>query len=116
MPARLLAKGAGAAALARARALRGDSAEDIAFDPRLVAAAEDIAKTLGEMKGAAMKIGQALSFVDVSLIPEEYRTALAMLQSDAEPMPFTAVRAVVEDELGAPLSELFEWFSPKAIA
>jgi predicted unusual protein kinase regulating ubiquinone biosynthesis (AarF/ABC1/UbiB family) len=115
-PARLLAKGASAAALARARALRGDSAEDIAFDPRLVAAAEDMARSLGEMKGAAMKIGQALSFVDVSLIPEEYRTALSILQSDAPPMPFDQVEAVVEEELGAPIGELFDWFSPRAIA
>jgi predicted unusual protein kinase regulating ubiquinone biosynthesis (AarF/ABC1/UbiB family) len=115
-PARLLAKGAGAATLARARALRGDAVEDIASDPRLVAAAEDIARTLGEMKGAAMKIGQAISFVDIELIPEEYRTALSILQSDAPPMPFSQVRAVVEEELGGSLEELFDWFSPKAIA
>jgi hypothetical protein len=59
-PARLLARGASAAALAQARALRGDRVEDIASDPKLVSAAEDIARELGEMKGAAMKIGQAL--------------------------------------------------------
>ena len=81
-----------------------------------MAAAEDIARSLGEMKGAAMKIGQALSFVDVSLIPAEYRTALSILQSDAPPMPFEQVEAVVAEELGAPISELFDWFSPKAIA
>src|SRR4051794_41085552 len=98
-PARLLAKGATAAGIACVRALRGDSAEDIAADPKLVAAAEDIARTLGEMKGAAMKIGQALSFVDISLVPKEYRTALALLQADAPSMPFAAVRAVVEEEL-----------------
>ncbi len=115
-PTRLLARGASAAALARVRVLRGDSAEDIALDPRLVSAAEDIARSLGEMKGAAMKIGQALSFVDVSLIPQEYRTALAVLQSDAPPMAFEHVVAVVEDELGAPLQELFDWFSPEPIA
>jgi predicted unusual protein kinase regulating ubiquinone biosynthesis (AarF/ABC1/UbiB family) len=68
------------------------------------------------MKGAAMKIGQALSFVDVSLIPEQYRTALSILQSDASPMPFDQVEAVVEEELGAPIGELFNWFSPRAIA
>jgi predicted unusual protein kinase regulating ubiquinone biosynthesis (AarF/ABC1/UbiB family) len=115
-PARLLAKGASAATLARARALRGDSVEDITSDPRLVAAAEDIARTLGEMKGAAMKIGQAISFVDVELIPAEYRTALTILQSDAPAMPLDQVQQVVESELGAPIDELFDWFSPKAIA
>ena len=98
------------------RVLRGDSAEDIALDPHLVAAAEDIARSLGEMKGAAMKIGQALSFVDVSLIPKEYRTALAVLQSDAPSMPLEHVVGVIEAELGAPLDELFDWFSPNPIA
>jgi predicted unusual protein kinase regulating ubiquinone biosynthesis (AarF/ABC1/UbiB family) len=98
------------------RMLRGDTAEDIALDPRVVSAAEDIARSLGEMKGAAMKIGQALSFVDVSLIPAEYRRALGILQSDAPAMPFDAVEAVIEAELGAPIADLFDWFSPRAIA
>lgn len=115
-PARLLAKGATAAALAQARVLRGDSVEAIASDRRLVAAAEDIARELGEMKGAAMKIGQALSILDVGLIPEEYRTALSVLQSDAPPMPYEAVREVVSQELGAPPEELFDFFSPRPMA
>jgi predicted unusual protein kinase regulating ubiquinone biosynthesis (AarF/ABC1/UbiB family) len=115
-PTKLLAQGAGAAALARARALRGDNVEDIVADPRLVAVAEDIAKSLGEMKGAAMKIGQALSFIDVSVIPEEYRTALSMLQSEAPAMPFAKVEKVIERELGGSPSEVFDWFSPRPIA
>ena len=115
-PTRLVAQGASAAAFARARALRGDRAEEIALDPRLVAVAEDIARSLGEMKGAAMKIGQALSFVDVTLIPEEYRNALSILQSEAPSMPLDAVERVVADELGAPPNEIFTWFSPQPIA
>lgn len=115
-PARLLAKGATAAALAQARALRGDSVGDIANDPKLVAAAEDIARELGEMKGAAMKIGQALSFIDVALLPEEYRSALSILQSDAPSMPYEAVVEVVEHELGAHPEEIFDFFSPQPIA
>lgn len=115
-PARLLAKGATAAAIAQARALRGDKVEDIATDPKLVAAAEEIARELGEMKGAAMKIGQALSFLDVALIPEEYRSALSVLQADAPSMPYEAVSEVVTQELGAPPEELFDFFSPQPIA
>jgi predicted unusual protein kinase regulating ubiquinone biosynthesis (AarF/ABC1/UbiB family) len=115
-PARLLARGATAAAIAQARALRGDSVEDIAADPKLVSAAEDIARELGEMKGAAMKIGQALSVLDVALIPEEYRSALSVLQADAPAMPYDHVVEVVTDELGAPPEELFDFFSPKPIA
>lgn len=96
--------------------LRGDSVTDIAADPRLVSVAEDIARSLGEMKGAAMKVGQALSFVDVGLVPAEYRNALAMLQHDAPSMPFEQVVAVITDELGAAPSEAFDWFSPRPIA
>ncbi|MGH9186507.1 MAG: ABC1 kinase family protein [Acidimicrobiales bacterium] len=115
-PTRLIARGAGAAAMARARALRGDTAADIAFDPRLVAVAEEIARSLGEMKGAAMKIGQALSFVDVSLIPEEYRKALSILQSEAPAMPYKQVEKVIHAELGDSPEKVFTWFSPKPIA
>lgn len=115
-PARLLAKGATAAGIAQARALRGDRIDDIATDPKLVAAAEDIARELGQMKGAAMKVGQALSFIDVSLLPEEYRAALSMLQADAPAMPYEHVREVVLDELGAPPEELFDFFSPVPMA
>lgn len=115
-PAALLARGTGAAALAKARMLRGDAAADIVSDPRLLSVAEDIARSLGEMKGAAMKIGQALSFVDVSLIPEEYRKALSILQSDAPPMPYHLVEEVITDELGAPPEKIFSWFSPKPMA
>ncbi len=96
--------------------LRGDEIEDIAADPRLVAVAEDIARSLGEMKGAAMKVGQALSFVDVGILPPEYRTALQLLQQDAPPMPFEQVAKVVTEELGAPPAEAFDWFSPEPIA
>ena len=116
LPAKLLAQGATAAALARARALRGDTAGDILADPRLVSVAEDAARTLGEMKGAAMKIGQAISFVDVSLIPEEFRSAFAVLQADAPPMPYEHVVRVVEQELGRRPEQAFDWFSPEPIA
>lgn len=115
-PARLLSKGAAAAAIAQARALRGDRVEDIAADPKLQAAAEEIARELGEMKGAAMKVGQALSFLDVSLIPEEYRSALSILQSDAPSMPYESVVEVVAQELGEHPEELFDFFSPVPMA
>jgi predicted unusual protein kinase regulating ubiquinone biosynthesis (AarF/ABC1/UbiB family) len=116
IPAKLIAQGAAAATLARARVLKGDSAEDIVADPHLISVAENIARSLGEMKGAAMKIGQALSFVDVSIIPEEYRTALSILQADAPPMPYADVVKVVTEELGAPPDKAFTWFSPQPIA
>jgi predicted unusual protein kinase regulating ubiquinone biosynthesis (AarF/ABC1/UbiB family) len=119
-PARLIVEGAAAATLAKARAMKGGSLEeiaaDLAEDERLVAAAERIARQLGEMKGAAMKLGQLLSFVDLGLVPEQFRGALAALQADAPPMPYELVEQVMVEELGAPPEELFDFFSRVPIA
>lgn len=117
-PAALLLRTGGATALARARALahRDVTAREALLDERLAAAATRAAESLGGMKGAVMKIGQLLSFVDTDLVPEQYRDALAALQADAPPMPREHVEAVVEAELGAPPGAIFDWFSPNPIA
>ena len=68
-----------------------------------------IAETLGEMKGAVMKVGQIASqYKDV--FPPEVATALEKLQKDAPPMPYGQIRAQVERELKAPIHELFTEF------
>ncbi len=73
--------------------------------------AEDVAATLGNMKGAIMKLGQIASFVDDGM-PEPMRQALAQLQSDAPPMSAELAAQVIEAELGAPPDQLFaEWDS-----
>ena len=50
---------------------------------------------LGQMKGAAMKLGQFASFIDTEFIPEEYREIyqeqLAKLRTDAPAMPWEKV-------------------------
>ncbi len=76
---------------------------------------------LGQMKGAAMKLGQFASFIDTEFIPEEYREIyqdqLATLRSDAPAMPWERIEKVLEEEYdGEPLAELFEEFEPKAFA
>ena len=71
---------------------------DTAFQLR---SAEDVAATLGNMKGAFMKVGQLLSFVDDGL-PENIRTALAQLQDSAPPMSAALAASVIEAELGGP--------------
>jgi predicted unusual protein kinase regulating ubiquinone biosynthesis (AarF/ABC1/UbiB family) len=68
-----------------------------------------------------MKAGQLLSFVDTSAAlegqyGEVYRTALASLQADAEPMDPVLAAAVIESELGHPPEQLFSDFSPEPIA
>jgi predicted unusual protein kinase regulating ubiquinone biosynthesis (AarF/ABC1/UbiB family) len=76
---------------------------------------------LGEMKGAAMKLGQFASFIDTEFIPDEYREIyqeqLAKLRTDAPAMPWEKVEKVLEEEYdGEPLSEMFAEFEPEAFA
>ncbi len=76
---------------------------------------------LGQMKGAAMKLGQFASFIDTEFIPDEYREIyqeqLAKLRTDAPAMPWEKVEKVLEEEYeGEPLSELFAEFDPEAFA
>jgi predicted unusual protein kinase regulating ubiquinone biosynthesis (AarF/ABC1/UbiB family) len=76
---------------------------------------------LGQMKGAAMKLGQFASFIDTEFIPDEYREIyqeqLAKLRTDAPAMPWEKVEKVLEEEYeGEPLSELFAEFEHEAFA
>jgi predicted unusual protein kinase regulating ubiquinone biosynthesis (AarF/ABC1/UbiB family) len=117
-PAVVVARTAAAAALARARVAgtRDPSVKDMLRDERLAAAALKAAESMGQMKGALMKVGQLLSFVDLQYVPPAFRDALAMLQADAPAMPEGLAEEVVAKELGAPAHEVFEYFSPRPIA
>ncbi|WP_328343197.1 AarF/ABC1/UbiB kinase family protein [Streptomyces violaceus] len=81
--------------------------------------AEQLFKVLGELKGGAMKFGQALSVFE-SALPEEvagpYRAALTKLQEAAPPMPTRTVHAVLEERLGEGWQELFLEFEDKPAA
>jgi predicted unusual protein kinase regulating ubiquinone biosynthesis (AarF/ABC1/UbiB family) len=79
------------------------------------AAAETVAREMGQMKGALMKLGQMLSFVSDD-IPAEYRAALAQLQHAAPPMDFALLRDVAERELGKPLERAFARFEATPLA
>src|SRR3954469_688818 len=71
--------------------------------------AEDVAKQLGNMKGAIMKAGQMVSFIADGL-PPEAQAALAPLQGDVPPMAPSLAEQVVRDELSAEPDRLFlEW-------
>ncbi|MFB8772261.1 ABC1 kinase family protein [Streptomyces broussonetiae] len=81
--------------------------------------AEQLFKVLGELKGGAMKFGQALSVFE-SALPEEvagpYRAALTKLQEAAPPMPTRTVHSVLAERLGEDWRELFEEFEDKPAA
>src|SRR3954464_6762639 len=74
---------------------------------------------LGQMKGAAMKLGQFASFIDTEFIPDEYREIyqeqLAKLRTEAPAMPWEKVKHVLEEEYeGEPLEEFFAKFEQEA--
>jgi predicted unusual protein kinase regulating ubiquinone biosynthesis (AarF/ABC1/UbiB family) len=85
---------------------------DTAFQLRT---AEDVAATLGGLKGALMKLGQMASYLDVGF-PEPVRATLAQLQQDAPPMSPALAAETIERELGAPPDRVFEEWDPVPIA
>jgi predicted unusual protein kinase regulating ubiquinone biosynthesis (AarF/ABC1/UbiB family) len=100
------------------RRLQGERGASVEFHVRN---AERYADVLSRSKGLLMKVGQILSFVDISAAVDKtygevYQTALASLQSDAEPMEPVLVAAVVESELGRAPEGLFAEFSTTPIA
>ncbi len=85
---------------------------DTAFQLRT---AEDVAATLGNLKGALMKLGQMASYLDVGL-PEPVRATLAQLQQDAPPMSPELAATAIERELGGPPDRVFAEWDPVPIA
>jgi predicted unusual protein kinase regulating ubiquinone biosynthesis (AarF/ABC1/UbiB family) len=77
-------------------------------------------KTLGTMKGAAMKIAQLASFIDTEFLPPEYaalyQEELSKLRSQAPPMAWKKVKEVLDEEWEDPVEELFEEFEHDAAA
>lgn len=79
--------------------------------------ADDVARELGNMKGALMKAGQLLSFV-IEALPQAAQQSLSVLYSDAPPMSAELAAGVVRAELGADPERVFlDWSStPEAAA
>ncbi len=104
-----------------ANVARSGERADERLETRHLETALKIAGTLGEMKGAAMKLGQLASFVDTEFIPEEYRDTyqeqLARLRTSAPAMPWESVVKVLEAEYrDERLDELFSDIEPEAFA
>jgi predicted unusual protein kinase regulating ubiquinone biosynthesis (AarF/ABC1/UbiB family) len=99
---------------------RTKEGREAALEHRHIEAAEQIVEALGHMKGAAMKLGQVMSFLDVGLVPEDYREEfqrkLGRLRDAAPTVSFKEMRRVIEEEFDAPLSETFEEFEAEPIA
>jgi len=80
-----------------------------------IESAEEVARVLGELKGALMKVGQIISFTADDL-PPAARSALSSLQRGAPPMRFELARGVIESELGGDLSRFFRRFDEAPVA
>ncbi|MET9487112.1 AarF/ABC1/UbiB kinase family protein [Nocardia sp. NPDC006630] len=125
-----LTRGSQLGRLAAGQAVRGvgtrlsmigqpEEARRILAERSSLQAAQQLVTVLGGMKGAAMKLGQMLSVLDVDLVPESHRELfrgkLAELRDRAPVVSFTAMRKVIEDDLG-PLARVFAEFDETPIA
>jgi predicted unusual protein kinase regulating ubiquinone biosynthesis (AarF/ABC1/UbiB family) len=103
-----------------ANVTRGEEASEEAMARRQLDTAKQIVAVLGTMKGAAMKLGQVMSFLDVGLVAEEHREEfqqeLAKLRDAAPTVSFKQMRRVIEEDLEAPIAEIFASFEEEPIA
>ena len=77
--------------------------------------AEDVTRAMGEMKGAAMKVGQVLSMMS-GVVPPEMAEGLATLQSNAPPMAYGLVQEVLEAAYGRSPGSVFRRFEREPFA
>ncbi len=109
---------AGRTAIGLGKRVGGKPAEAVAAEIQS-RTAEQVFKVLGELKGGAMKFGQAMSVFEAAL-PEEfagpYRATLTRLQEAAPPMPATTVHQVLGRSFGRQWRRRFASFDDKPAA
>ncbi len=109
---------AGRAALGLGKRIGGRPAEVVASEVQARTAAQ-LFQTLGEMKGGAMKMGQALSAMEAALPAElagPYVEAMSRLQEAAPPLPTSVVHGVLAEELGDGWRDRFATFEGRPAA
>ena len=109
---------AGRSAMGLGKRLGGAPAEAVLAEVQQ-RTAEQLFRTLGELKGGAMKVGQEMSILE-SALPEEwvapYRAQLTALQDSAPPMPTQTVRDIIEGDLGPGWRDQLVEFDPMPAA
>lgn len=109
---------AGRAALGLGKRLTGKSKDEVTAE-LMDKAAQQLFTVLGELKGGAMKVGQALSVMEAA-IPEQYgkpyREALTKLQREAPPLPAAKVHRVLDAQLGTKWRDRFTSFDDTPVA
>src|ERR1019366_3984895 len=91
-----------------------------AQNERTAALVSQLVEQLGQMRGAAMKVGQVLSMVEFDGLPEDQRDALqaklAELRDDVPPVPFSKLERLMGGGFGGPLSRVFSEFDEGGVA
>jgi predicted unusual protein kinase regulating ubiquinone biosynthesis (AarF/ABC1/UbiB family) len=87
---------------------------------RTAALVQQLVDQLGQMRGAAMKVGQMLSMVEFDGLAEdeqdELQRKLGALRDDVPPVPFAQLERLMRRELGGPLQRVFSDFDEHAFA
>src|SRR5215218_4929247 len=87
-----------------ANLVRSPERAEAATGERAAALARELVEQLGRMRGAAMKIGQVLSTIDFTALPEDerenFKQTLAALRDDVPPLPFKGVEKLLREALG----------------
>lgn len=100
--------------------VRSDQARDRAQSERITKVIEQVVVQLGQMKGAAMKVGQVLSTVDFPGMAEEDRERikqqLADLRDNAPRVPFKDLEKLMAREWGEPVGRVLAEIDPEALA
>jgi predicted unusual protein kinase regulating ubiquinone biosynthesis (AarF/ABC1/UbiB family) len=103
-----------------ANRVRSPERSEEARNERTAALVHQLVDQLGQMRGAAMKIGQVFSMVEFDGLPEDQRdelqAKLARLRDDVPPVPFRKLEKLMRQELGGPLSSVFASFDEQAFA
>src|ERR1700749_1972016 len=97
-------QGARWAGMRTANRVRSPERAAAAQNERTAALVNQLVDQLGQMRGAAMKVGQVLSMVELDGLPEDERDALqaklAELRDDVPPGPFSKLGRLMRDEIG----------------
>ncbi|HMD56718.1 MAG TPA: AarF/ABC1/UbiB kinase family protein [Solirubrobacteraceae bacterium] len=87
---------------------------------RTAALVQQLVDQLGQMRGAAMKVGQMISMVEFDGLPEdeqdELQRRLAALRDNVPPVPFADLEKLMRREFGGPLRRVFRDFDERAFA
>jgi len=108
------------AGMTTANRVRSPEHAAAARDQRTAALVGELVDQLSQMRGAAMKVGQLFSMIELDGLPDEQRTELesrlATLRDDVPPVPFSRLEKLMREELGGPVGRVFASFDERAFA